>query len=123
MKVERKFSTKLNKDAVSAIETVATLDFSGVKPEEMVDLACRPVIILQQAIYRESGKIPETDTVDVRKLLDTPRGGFKVTPESTAARINKMPVEEYRATLALMGLSEREVEKMVNKKFPPVKAA
>lgn len=117
MKVSHTFATKLTKDSANSIETKAVFDFAQVTPEEMTKLAVRSVTIMQQAAYREAGKIPSTDNVDVRKLLDSPRGGFKLTPEGLA---NKASTDEVtmRATLKALNVSEKEIEKIIAAKFP-----
>lgn len=121
--MEKTFKTRLNKDDKNAVETKAILDFTGVTDEELHELASATVVINQQAIYRTSGVIPATDTIKVREQLDRPRGGgFKMTPESLAAKAEKEP-EFYRSTLVALGLPEQQVNKMVSKKFPDYKPA
>lgn len=122
--MEREFRTKLNKDDKHSVTTKATIDWSGVSREELEELAAATVVINQQAIYRTSGVIPTADVIKVREQLDRPRGGgFKPTPENMAARIVKMPEEDYRKTLLALGLSDHEVNKMVKTKYPQQKAA
>ena len=120
--MEKTFKTKLSKDAAESVETKAVIDWTDVTEKELQELAAATVVINQQSIYRTSGTIPTTDTISVRKQLDSPRGGgFKVTPESMAAKIGKMGKEEYAKSLTLLGLNEKEVQKMVSKKFPEQK--
>ena len=116
--MEKTVSTKLTKDG-TAVETKVTIDWSNVSLEELQKLASATVIINEQAVWRTSGTIPTSATIEVRKQIDTPRGsGFKPTPENMAARINKLPEADYRAALAnLDGLTEAMIEKMVKAKY------
>lgn len=100
-------------------ESNVNLDFTGVTTEELEVLAAATVIINQQAIWRTSGVIPALATIKVREQLDRPRGGgFKATPENTAARVGKMDEAEYRKTLKLLDLTDKAIEAMAAKKFP-----
>lgn len=98
--MEHTFKTKLNKDDVNATTTVAQIDWSDVTTEELQKLALKSVIIEQQAIYRISGKIPKSDTIKVKDLLNKQRVPFQATPESLAARAAKMSKEEKEALIA-----------------------
>ena len=112
--------TRLTKDSAK-VETILTVDFSGVTEAEMQELATATAIINEQAVWRGQGSIPTgAVTLKVREQLDRPRGagGFKVTPENTAARIAKMSREDFRSTLeAIGGLSEKQIDQLINKKF------
>jgi hypothetical protein len=113
--MDKTFTTKLTKDG-TAVETKAVIDWTGVTTEELQKLAAATVIINQQAIYRTSGTIPATDTIEVRKQLDAPRGGgFKPTPENMTARITKMGREEYIKSLMLLGVTEKQAAAMADK--------
>lgn len=101
--MEHTFKTKLNKDDINATTTVATVDWTDVTTEELQKLALKSVVIEQQAIYRISGKIPATDTIKVKELLQRTREPFKATPESLAARAKKnMSKEEIAALVAML---------------------
>jgi len=114
--MEKTFSTKLNKNAV-AVETKSKIDFTGVSQVDMEKLAGASVVILQQAIYRISGKIPATDTIKVAELLKNPRPQFVATPENMAARVNSLNEEGYRKALSELKLPDKTVELMVANKF------
>lgn len=117
--LKKTFKTKLSANATESVQTEAVIDFEGVTQEELEALAAATVVINQQALYRTAGVIPKSDTISVRKQLDSPKGGgFKPTPEALSARINKMTAADYRATLEQLGLPEAQVDKMVSKKFP-----
>lgn len=96
------FKTRITKGG-DAIQTVATIDWSGVSDEQVKKLAERSVIIATQAIYRMAGKVPATDTVDVAKMLARERGTFKSTPESVVAKVNKMTPEQRALILKMLG--------------------
>lgn len=112
-------NTRLTKDSDKQA-TVLTLNFEGVTRDQLIGLATSTLVIDWQAVQRTAGSIPAKDEVKVTEFLNRPRqaGGFKATPENMAARINKMPREEYVATLINMGLDERAAEKLAAKKFP-----
>ena len=54
-------------------ETVADIDFANVTDNEVRELAKRTVVIDQQKIYRDVGKVPTTDNISVRDQLDGKR--------------------------------------------------
>lgn len=113
----RTVKTKLNKDDKSPKSTDVTVDFTGVSQEQLEELASATVIINEQSVWRTSGVIPEKCTIKVLEQIGRPRGGgFKVTPESMAARLGKNEVE-YRETLKLLGLQEAQIDKMAKQKF------
>lgn len=117
--MEKTFKTKLNAASTAAVETKATIVWDGVTAEEMQKLAAASVVINQQAIYRTSGVIPTQDTINVRQQLDSPKGGgFKATPDSLAAKAQKMDEKDYRALLTKLDLDQKSIDKMVAKKFP-----
>ena len=105
--MKKVIKTRIAKDA-PIVETQLVIDFDGVTPEQLHELAARSIIISTQALYRTSGKIPEMDTVKVADMLTRERtgGGKKATPESLAARVLKMPAEER---MAFMRMLENEV--------------
>ena len=87
------FKTRLAKGG-DPVVTEAEINWEGVTEAQKELLAARSVIIMAQATYRTSGVIPNKDTLNVSDLLKREKGGFKVTPESMVARINKMSPEE-----------------------------
>lgn len=115
----REVSTKVNAKS-DAVKTKVIVDFTGVSQEKIEELAAATVIINEQAVWRTSEVIPPEATIKVAEQLGRPRGsGFKATPENMAARINKMGEAEYRETLVnLGGLSEKQIDQMVQKKYP-----
>lgn len=117
----RKVSTKVNA-AATAVETSVTVDFTGVSQEKLEELASATVIINEQAVWRTSGVIPGSATINVAEQLGRPRGGgFKATPESLAKRISAQPEAEYRETLKNLGLGEKEIDKMAKAKYGEAK--
>lgn len=112
--MEKQFKTRLVAGGTPVI-TKSIIDFTGVKQSELEELASATVVINQQAIYRNLGKIPATDTISVRAQLDSPKGGgFKVTPDSMAARLLKMDVKEYTESLKkLPGLDAKTIDLLV----------
>lgn len=116
--VSGEVNTRLTKDSDKQA-TVLTLDFAGATREQLIGLATSTLVIDWQAVQRTAGSIPAKDTVLVTEFLNRPRqaGGFKATPENMAARINKMPREEYVQTLLNMGLDEKAAERLAKQKF------
>ena len=107
-----KCKTRLAAKGVPVSSTVTIV----LDSEKDVDaFAGRSAIIAWQAIERAAGGIPATDKVMISELAKRAGGGgFKVTPESLANRVRKMPVDEYRATLVNLGVSAKDIERMVN---------
>ena len=69
--------------------------------EQMQELASRSIIIAQQAVYRTSGVIPATDTIDVAALLKREKGAVKLdTPEARAAAFTRLVAKMTPAELA-----------------------
>ena len=77
----------------------------------------RPVVIMQQAVYRTVKQVPATDSINVADLLKRQPGGFQVTPESVAKRFS-VDETKYTEMLLALGVHETEVRKLVAKKFP-----
>lgn len=111
--------TRLTKDS-PVVETSLILDFTGATREQLITMAIPSLIIDWQAVQRTAGAIPKADTIKVVEFLSRPKGGggFKVTPENMAARVQKMDKEDYTKTLTNLGLDEKTVQKMVKQKFP-----
>lgn len=90
MKVE----TRLAKGA-SPVETDLTLDWTGVTPEKMKELAERSVVISVQRVYRDAGKIPATDKIIVKDFMEGKgRPERQLTPEKVLANVEKMTPEQ-----------------------------
>lgn len=113
-----KCKTKLNKDDKSPVTSEVTIELDS---EKDIDAFCgRAAIVAWQAIARTAGVIPVTDRVLVSDLAKRTGGGFKVTPESLANRVKKMPVAEYQLTLENLGLDKATVARMVKAHTAPV---
>ena len=84
------FKTRLSAGA-DAVKTTAEISWDGVTTEQLQELAARSVIIAQQAVYRTSGIIPATDTIEVAALLKREKGALKLdTPEARAAAFTRL---------------------------------
>jgi hypothetical protein len=94
------FKTRISKDG-AVVSTAASINWEGVTKEQMQELASRSVIIAQQAIYRTSGVIPATDTIEVAALLKREKGTLKLdTPEARAAAFTRLVAKMTPAELA-----------------------
>lgn len=114
--------TKLNKDDANPVTSKVTIVFDNEK--DTLAFAARSAIIAWQALQRDAGTISETDSVNVSELAKrSGRGGFKATPESLANRVSKMSIDDYRATLAKLGLDAKTIDRMAKQheaKLPKV---
>ncbi len=99
------FKTRIAKGG-EAHKTIVEFDFSTATKEDVEKLAARSIVIALQANYRTAGVVPDTDTVDVGEFLSRERKPGKVTPESLAARINKMSPEEKAYLLNMVERGE-----------------
>lgn len=94
------FKTRLTKDG-EAKETVASLNFDNVTPEQLHELAKRSVIIILQSQYRAGEHVPEVDEVDVAELFKREAKG-KANPDKVKAAYAKLSPEEKAAVLAYL---------------------
>ena len=113
--VSHTFKTKLDKSS-DAHTTIGTFDFTGVTDAQIEMLVMRPVVIMQQSVYRTVGKVPPTDTVNVAELLKRQPGGFQITPESIAKRAGA-DRGMYEKTLAALGIDQAQIKKLADEKF------
>ena len=101
------FKTRLAKGG-AAVTTAASIEWEGVTTEQLHELASRSVVIAQQAIYRTSGVIPTTDTIDVAALLKREKGALKLdTPEARAAAFTRLVAKMTPAEKAALLNQER----------------
>ena len=104
------FKTRLEKGA-DAVQTTADIEWSGITPEQMQQLASRSVVIMLQATYRIAGSIPTTDTVNVADLLKRERGVAKLdTPQARAAAFTRLTAKMTPAELAQLANQLRVVD-------------
>ena len=83
-----KVRTKVSKDSTESKLTELTINWD-VDQDIIVGLAQRAVVIMQQSIYRTSGVIPSTDTIDVSKVMEKqPRAVKVMTPQSIMDLVN-----------------------------------
>jgi hypothetical protein len=96
----------------------STVTFNFDDPKATTDFAARGALIAWQQLQRNAGVIVEEDNVSIADLAKrSGGGGFKLTPDSIAAKVKKMPVDEYRATLTNLGLPKSEIDKLVKKQY------
>ncbi|HET6682112.1 MAG TPA: hypothetical protein VFG75_00300 [Gaiella sp.] len=114
--VKRNFKTRIGGKNSVPVKTAATFDFEGVTDEQRIELEMRSIVIMRQADYRKNEHVPAEDTVKVAELLKRQPGGFKLTPES-AVKFAMKDEQNYRATLAGLGVSKGEIEKLVKAKI------
>jgi hypothetical protein len=88
-----KFKTRITKDS-DVIETTADVNWDGVTNDQLKALALRSVIIGTQAMYRMGEYVPAIDEIVVVDMLKREKGGFKATPKSIVAKVNKMTPEQ-----------------------------
>lgn len=99
------FKTRV-KTGTDPRETTATLDWAGVTPEQLRELAVRSIVIAIQSTYRIAEVIPATDDVNVAKLLQRQPGGFKLTPETALKKLGEMELTpEQKAFLRKLASS------------------
>jgi 2-hydroxychromene-2-carboxylate isomerase len=112
-----KFSTKVNKDAATGIETQATIEWD-VSQDIILAQAARSLVIDQQALYRISGTIPTKATLKASEILaakKAARGAPKVlTQEQLVSKATENP-EVLRAVLLAAGLTEAQITKHLTK--------
>jgi len=79
------------------------------------EFARRGVVIAWQNMIRATGDVPTDGEVKVSELSKRERGGFAMKP--TAANANRMMAklsnDEYAAALATMGVSQRDITRLV----------
>lgn len=106
-----KCRTRINETSTEKVLTELTVTFDDDKAVR--EFAKRGIVIAWQALARMAGTIPTSDVVSVAELIKrSGGGGFKVTPDSVAAKINKMPPAEYSETLLKMGIDAATAKKM-----------
>ena len=121
LQVEHKCYTDLTpigarvKGVKGGINTVLTIVFDDEKATQ--DFAIRGAVIAWQQRCHNAGVVPESETVLISELAKRSGGGFKITPDSIAAKVRKMPQEEYTQTLRNLGLPESEIVKLVKKQY------
>lgn len=94
-------ATKVSKNEKESHKTELTIQWD-IDQAAVVALAQKSVVIMQQAIYRESGKIPATDTIKVSELMvKRPRTAKVVTAANVAELVTsgKISKEELLALL------------------------
>lgn len=102
--------TKLSKTAPEQ-NTVLTIEWDSA--DDARKFAERAIIIAAQSRMRASESIPAALTVKVSDLAKRQAGFGPATPESTAARINAMDADKYRAALVALGLDGKTIERMM----------
>lgn len=99
-----KIQTRLAKGSAQ-VETDLTIDWSGITPEKMQELAERSLVISVQRVYRDAGKIPTKDTIKALDFLNGKgRPEKQITPEKLMASVDKLTPEQKAELLkALAG--------------------
>lgn len=86
-----------------AVKTDLTLDWTGVSPAQLQELAERSLVISVQRVYRDAGKIPAKDSIKVADFLQGKGRPEKViTPEKILATAEKMSEEDKKKLLAVL---------------------
>jgi len=83
--------------------------------------ASRGAIIAAQSIMRATGDIPAQYEVKISELAKRERGGFgmKPTAENAKRLLGKLPNDQYATALRELGISERDVTRMVAARVQP----
>lgn len=100
-----------DKKAGVRVETACTVTLDDDKA--LRDFAERGMRVAIQALMRAEGKISPTYNIAASELAKRSASPFKATPESLANKIRKMPEDEYRATLANLGVDTKSIDRMV----------
>ena len=110
--LSRDVKTRLNKGGNPSV-TKLTVIFDS--DELTREFAMRGAVIAMQALYRDAGKIPPTDTVSLSELKkrSAERGFTKPTAESTLARMQKLDDDAYRGVLQNLGMKDAEIKKLL----------
>jgi len=83
--------------------TELTLDWAGVTPAQLQELAARSVVIGWQRVERDSGKIRPKDHVKVAEwLTGKGRPDKMVSPEKVLASVETMTPEAAASLLKLL---------------------
>ena len=91
--------TKISKGSPSVTSKVA-IDWSGVKAEDLFEMARRTLVINWQRVQRDAGKIPATDTLKVTDFMaGKGRPERVLTPEKILAQAEKMDPKQAEALL------------------------
>lgn len=107
-----KARTRISKDATDKTETDLTILLDD--PAAIIRFAARGAKIAWQQLQRNAGVVEDGEAeVSIGELAKREGGGgFKATPDSIANRVTKMPLEEYKATLAKLGIDAKSIEKL-----------
>ena len=79
------------------------------------EFARRGVVIAWQNMMRALGDVPTDGEVKVSELAKRERGGFAMKPTAANANrmMSKLSNDEYAAALATMGVSQRDIVRLV----------
>ena len=108
-----KCKTRVDENSPTKVETAISVEWDDENATRM--FAARGVVIAAQSIFRASGDIPAEYSVKVSELAKRERGGFtmKPTAQNAGRLMAKLSDDEYRAALVALGITAREVERMV----------
>lgn len=100
IKVRIKHTVKPDKDSPVRYELNWTFDFFNVDPKELLTLATRSVVIMQQAEWRKSDKPLDEATWD--------NVTFKVRDMIDGKRRTATPVQKVKRAVAKLSLEDRQ---------------
>lgn len=100
-------------------ECVVSIEWDDASAERT--FAARGAIIAAQSIMRATGDIPATYSVKISELAKRERGGFAMKPTAENAKrlLGKLPNDEFANALRAMGVSERDVQRMLAGRVQP----
>jgi hypothetical protein len=101
LKITKEVSTKMYEGDTARL-TVLTIDFTGLTPEDIMEVAAQAAVVKWQGNARRGKVIPATATYAVPK--PGTRGTIQMTPESIIARYGSIDA-------AIAALKSAQVQK------------
>ena len=108
-----KFNTRIKKGGDKHI-TNAVINWDNVSDDVMKKLATKSIIIMAQSAYRDIGKVPATDTINVSNMMTRVR--VVRAAQSPVEMMSALLDADYIAALINLGADEHTAMKMAAKR-------